>query len=306
MHYFRSAPVQKKIKKPVSELIIQIVAIIVCGIAALLCLLPFLLVISGSLTDNDYILQYGYNILPGKFSLEAYQFIFEIPGPVLQAYGVTLLNTTVGTSIGLFIIAMTGYVLQRPDCKYRNRISFFIYFTTLFQGGLIAWYIMITRYYQLQDNRLVLILPLLMNPFLIILMKNFIKTSVPHDIIEAAIIDGANDFTIFTQIVLKLATPGLATIGLFLALAYWNDWFHSSLFISTPSKYSLQFFLYNTLNNTQAMRELSQTGASVSMEVPTESVRLAMAVICTGPIVLLYPFVQRYFVKGLTIGAVKG
>ncbi|WP_211227853.1 carbohydrate ABC transporter permease [Spirochaeta cellobiosiphila] len=297
---------QKKIKKPVSELIIQIVAIIVCGIAALLCLLPFLLVISGSLTDNDYILQYGYNILPGKFSLEAYQFIFEIPGPVLQAYGVTLLNTTVGTSIGLFIIAMTGYVLQRPDCKYRNRISFFIYFTTLFQGGLIAWYIMITRYYQLQDNRLVLILPLLMNPFLIILMKNFIKTSVPHDIIEAAIIDGANDFTIFTQIVLKLATPGLATIGLFLALAYWNDWFHSSLFISTPSKYSLQFFLYNTLNNTQAMRELSQTGASVSMEVPTESVRLAMAVICTGPIVLLYPFVQRYFVKGLTIGAVKG
>lgn len=276
------------------------------GILTALCIVPFLLVISGSFTANESITKYGYSVLPREFSLEAYQFIFNFPETILRAYGVTIVNTVVGTFVGLFVIAMTGYVLQRPDCKYRNKISFFIYFTTLFQGGLIAWFILITRYYKLQDNRLILILPGLMNPFLIILMKNFIKTSVPHEIIEAAIIDGANDFKIFMDIVLHLAKPGLATIGLFLALNYWNDWFTSSLFISTPEKYSLQFYLYNMLNNTQVMRQMAQTGAAISLEAPTESVRLAMAVICTGPILFLYPWVQKYFVKGLTIGAVKG
>lgn len=276
------------------------------AILAAACLLPFALVISGSLTAEESIAKYGYSIIPREASLEAYRFIFTFPETILRAYGVTVMNTAIGTLSGLFLIAMTGYVLQRPDCKYRNRISFFIYFTTLFQGGLISWFILITRYYHLQDNRLVLILPGLMNPFLIILMKNFIKASVPHEIVEAAIIDGANDFMIFRDIVLHLALPGLATIGLFLALGYWNDWFTSSLFISTPEKYSLQFYLYNMLNNTQAMRQMAQTGADISLEAPTESVRLAMAVVCTGPILLLYPWVQKYFVKGLTIGAVKG
>jgi putative aldouronate transport system permease protein len=270
------------------------------------CILPFLLVLSGSFTDEETIAKYGYSVLPREFSLEAYRFIFNFPQTILRAYGVTLVNTFFGTLGGLFLIAMTGYVLQRPDCRYRNKISFFIYFTTLFQGGLISWFILMTRYYHLQDNRLVLILPGLMNPFLIILMKNFIKSSVPQEIVEAAVIDGANDFRIFTDIVLHLAKPGLATIGLFLALAYWNDWFTSSLFISTPAKYSLQFYLYNMLNNTQAMRQMAQTGAAISVEAPTESVRMAMAVVCTGPILFLYPWVQKYFVKGLTIGAVKG
>ena len=294
------------VKKSKSDHVFNGMSYLLTGIAALLCLFPFLMVISGSLSSNEAITVKGYGIFPRDFSLDAYEFIFRFPDTVIKAYLVTIFNTVLGTSVGLFIIAMTGYVLQRRDCKYRNKISFFIYFTTLFQGGLIAWYIMITRYYHLQDHRLVLVLPMLMNPFLIILMKNFIRTSIPHEIIEAAIIDGANDFKIFTSIVLKLATPGLATIGLFLALAYWNDWFLSSLYISTPSKYSLQFFLYNTLNNVQAMRLMAQTGTAINIQTPTESVRLAMAVICTGPIVLLYPAVQKYFVKGLTIGAVKG
>jgi putative aldouronate transport system permease protein len=267
---------------------------------------PFLLVISASFSSEESIAKYGYQAIPQIFSTEAYRFIFRFPDTIMKAYAVTITNTVVGTIVGLFLIAMAGYVLQRPDCKYRNKISFFIYFTTLFQGGLISWFILITRYYHLQDNRLVLILPGLMTPFLIILMKNFIKTSVPHEIIEAAIIDGANDFRIFMDVVLDLAKPGLATIGLFLALSYWNDWFTSSLFISTPSKYSLQFYLYNILNNTQAMRQMAQTGASISVEAPTESARMAMAVVCTGPILFLYPWVQKYFVKGLTIGAVKG
>lgn len=295
----------RKIKKTKSVVIFNIIAYIYCGSAALICLFPFLLVVSGSFTSNQSITNDGYSIIPREFSLQAYEFIFRFPETIIRAYGVTIFNTVSGTVTGLFAIAMAGYVIMRKDCKYRNFISFFIYFTTLFQGGLIAWYILMTRYYHLQDHRLVLILPLLMNPFLIILMKNFMKT-IPHEIIEAAIIDGANDFKIFTHIILRLAIPGLATIGLFLALAYWNDWFLSSLFISTPAKYSLQFYLYNTLNNTQAMRQMAQTGTALNVQTPTESVRLAMAVICTGPIVLLYPFVQRFFVKGLTIGAVKG
>jgi putative aldouronate transport system permease protein len=297
---------RKNIKKGVAVHFFNALAYTITFTAALLCLIPFLLVISGSLTSNESITNHGYSIIPGDFSLEAYQFIFRFPQTIIQAYGVTTFNTAIGTFFGLFIIAMTGYVLQRPDCRYRNRISFFIYFTTLFQGGMIAWYILLTRYYKLQDNRLVLILPMLMSPFLIILMKNFIKISVPHQIVEAAIIDGADDFKIFTNIILPLSTPGLATIGLFLALAYWNDWFLSSLYISTPSKFSLQFYLYNTLNNTQAMRQMAQTGTSLNVQTPTESVRLAMAVVCTGPIVFLYPWIQKYFVKGLTIGAVKG
>lgn len=294
------------IHKTKSSIIFNAIAYIVTGIFAVLCLLPFLIVVMGSITSNHAINTYGYSLIPKEFSLEAYKFIFMFPETMLRAYWITTVNTVAGTVIGLFIITMTGYVLQRPTCKYRNAISFFVYFTTLFQGGLIAWYLLITRYYHLQDHRLVLILPMLMNPFLIILMKNFIKTSVPNEIIEAAIIDGADEFKIFSNIVLQLALPGLATIGLFLALAYWNDWFMTSLFISSPNKYSLQFYLYNMLNNTQAMRQMAQTGASLNIVTPTESTRLAMAVICTGPIVFLYPFVQKYFVKGLTIGAVKG
>lgn len=295
-----------RIKKSKTTYLFYAIAYFFTILFSIICLAPFLLVISGSLTSEQAIANYGYSIFPREISLDAYQYVFRFPETILRAYGVTAFNTVVGSTVGLFIIAMTGYVLQRPDCKYRNGIAFYIYFTTLFQGGLIPWYILLTKYYYLYDNRLVLILPMLMNPFLIILMKNFIKTSVPHEIVESAKIDGANDFRIFYSIVLHLALPGLATIGLFLGLAYWNDWFLSSLYISTPAKYSLQFYLYNLLQNIQAIRQMAQTGTSINMEFPTESTRLAMAIVCTGPIIFLYPFIQKYFVKGLTIGAVKG
>ena len=295
-----------KRKQSASTYVFNALAYILVSLATVCCLLPFWFLISGSLTSEHSIFNDGYNIIPKEFSLEAYKFIFRFPEMIMTAYGVTIVNTVVGSIAGLFIISMTGYVLHRRDCKYRNKISFFIYFTTLFQGGVIPWYILMTKYYQLQDNRLVLILPLLMNPFLIILMKNFMKTSVPNEIIESAKIDGAGDFKIYYKIVLSLSLPGLATIGLFLGLAYWNDWYLSSLYISTQSKYSLQFYLYNTLNTVTMMRQMAQTGTAINVDVPSESARLAMAIVCTGPIVFLYPFIQKYFVKGLTIGAVKG
>jgi ABC-type sugar transport system, permease component len=276
-------------------------------IGSLLCLFPFLLVISASLTQNESIIKHGFHLIPKAFSLEGYRMVFRFPDQVLRAYWVTTVTTVIGTLLGLFIITMTGYVLQRKDFKYRNVFSFYIYFTTLFGGGLVPWYILLTKYLKLTDTYTVLIFPGLMTPFLIILMKNFIRSAVPDELFESSKIDGANDFTIYYRVVLPLSLPGIATVGLFLALAYWNDWFLSSLFINDQRMYQLQFYLYNVINTMSFVTQMGAgTGVSLGTDIPTESTKMAMALVVTGPIILLYPFVQRYFVKGLTIGAVKG
>ncbi len=285
----------------------QLIAYSVIIILSIMCLLPFLLILSGSFSSNESIVRDGYHLFPTNFSLEGYKMVFTFPTKVLKAYGVTVFTTVVGTTLGLFLITMAGFVLQRKDFKYRNTFSFFIYFTTLFGGGLVPWYIMLANYFNLMDTYTVLIFPGLMTPFLIILMKNFIRSAVPDELIESAKIDGANDFRIYFSIVLKLAMPGIATVGLFLALGYWNDWFTSSLFINNPDMYQLQFYLYNTMNTITFIDQMAiGTGITLSQDVPTESTKMAMAIVVTGPILFLYPFVQRYFVKGLTIGAVKG
>ncbi len=284
----------------------RLIAFIVILFASAACLFPFLLIISASLTQNEAIIRDGYNLIPTVFSLEGYKTVFRFPEQVMKAYGVTAFVTVVGTGLGLFFMTMAGYVLQRRDFKYRNFFSFMIYFTTLFGGGLVPWYILMTKYLNLTDTYRVLIFPGLMTPFLIILMKNFIRSAVPDEVVESAKMDGANDFLIYYRIVLSLSMPGIATVGLFLALQYWNDWFTSSLFINDTSMYQLQYYLYNVIN---AMSFVMQMGAGTGVslgEMPTESTKMAMAIIVTGPILFLYPFVQRYFVKGLTIGAVKG
>jgi putative aldouronate transport system permease protein len=296
-----------KIRNAKSTTVFNLIAYIIVGIFAVLSILPFWLIISGSFTSNESIILHGYRLFPEAFSLEAYNAIFIIPEGIFNAYKITIFVTLVGTLSGLFLISMGGYVLQRKDFRSRNKISFFVYFTTLFQGGLIPWYILLTNYLGLKDKIAVLILPGLMTPFLIILMKNFIKMAVPDEVIESAKIDGAGDFKIYRSIVLSLSGPGLATIALFLALQYWNDWFMSMLYIDTPEKYSLQFFLYNMLNGAEFLRNLSQgAGVNISVQIPAETTKLAMAVVVVGPIIFLYPFIQRFFVKGLTIGAVKG
>ena len=280
--------------------------VVIIGLS-IACLLPFLLIISASLTSNESIIRDGYHLIPGQFSLEGYKTVFIFPEEVLRAYAVTATTTLIGTILGLFFMTMAGYVLARKDFKYRNTFSFYIYFTTLFGGGLVPWYIMITKYLGLLDSYAVLVLPGLMTPFLIILMKNFIKSAVPEELFDSGKIDGAGDFRIYWQIVLKLSMPGIATVGLFLALYYWNDWFTSSLFINDTHKYQLQFYLYNVINSAQFIAQMGAgTGVSLATEVPAESTKMAMAIVVTGPILFLYPFVQRYFVKGLTIGAVKG
>jgi putative aldouronate transport system permease protein len=287
---------------------LRIIAYVVVTLAAVACVLPFVMLISSSFTDESEIVKHGFSLLPLKFSLQAYIVAFQFPGRIISAYLVTITVTAVGTFFSLFFVSMAGYVLQRKDFKYRNRLSFIIYFTQLFSVGLIPQYILVTKFLGLTNSLLALILPPLLSPFLIILMRTFIRTAVPDSIVESAKIDGASDFLIYRKLILPLSTAALATIGLFTALTYWNDWFQGSLYIRTPNKYPLQFYLYNMLMSAQTMREMANVAMSNNSAalVPQESIKMATALIVTGPILLLYPFVQKYFVTGLTIGAVKG
>ena len=294
-----------KIKQPVATKVFNIIGYVLITIITIFCLLPFIMVVSGSLTNEEYIIMHGYSLWPKDFSTQAYKTIFTYPKQILTAYGVTIMVTIIGTALGLFLISMGAYVLNRKDFKYRNGMPFYIYFTTLFGGGLIPWYILMTKYLHLKDTYLVLILPLLMTPFLIILMRNFFK-SIPDSIVESAKIDGAGDFTIYAKLIMPLSKSALATIGLFLALAYWNDWFISSIYIDTPSKYTLQYLLYKILQDAEFLKSNAASNVTSSIQIPTETLKLATAVVATGPVILFYPFVQKYFVDGLIVGAVKG
>ncbi|TCW35227.1 putative aldouronate transport system permease protein [Thermohydrogenium kirishiense] len=285
--------------------IFNIIGYIFITIIMIVCLIPFLLIISGSFTTDEAIHKYGFRLIPKVFSTDAYRLLFESPATIIRAYGVSTMVTVCGTIGGLIVMSMAGYVLQRKDFRYRNNIAFFIYFTTLFQGGLIPWYILITKYLGLKDSYLVLIIPGMANAFNILLIRNFMK-SIPESLIESAKIDGAGDFYIYLRIILPLSKPVLATIALFLALGYWNDWFMASLFIKSEYKYPLQYLLYQTLQSAQYLQQSAAGQYVVLTNLPTESLKMAMAVVATGPIVLVYPFVQKYFVQGITIGAVKG
>jgi putative aldouronate transport system permease protein len=295
-----------KIKDTQSIKAFHMVSYCLLTILAIFCILPLWLVLAGSFSSDESIIRKGYSLIPRDFTLEAYKFLFTFPEDIIRAYTVSIGVTVIGTLLGLFLISMAGYVLQRKDLKHRNQISFFIYFTTIFQGGLIPWYILVVNYLHLNNTYFILILVGLSSPFLIILMRSFIKASIPSEMIESAKIDGAGDFKIYFSIVLPLAKPALATVGLFLALNYWNDWFSVSLFIEDKAKYNLQFFMYNMLTQAQVISKLVTSGAASSIRVPSETAKLAISVIAIGPIVLLYPFLQRFFVKGLTLGAVKG
>lgn len=297
----------RKIRQGRSFVVFNALAFVVTTLLAVVCLLPFVIIISGSLTSNGSILKDGYHLFPKEFSIEAYSTLLRYPETLMRAYAVTIGVTVVGTAIGLILISMTGYVLARNDFYYRNRVSFLIYFTSIFGGGVVPWYMMYTNVLHLKNSYLALIIPGLMSPFLIILMRTYINGSIPLAVMESAKIDGAGDFCIYSRIVMPICGPPLATIGLFLALNYWNDWYLSSMFIESPQRYQLQFFLHNMLNSVLAMTQLAARNPNITMtSLPTESVKMAMAVVATGPVFLFYPFVQKYFVSGITIGAVKG
>ena len=294
-----------KVKLGASDIIVRGIGYFVTTLYSLACIFPFLVILGSSFSSESYLNLHGVQLIPGEFSTEAYHAVMK-SGLIWRSYIVTILITVTGTVIGLSLIAMTGYALQRKDFPFRNGISFYIYFTSLFSAGLAPYYLIMTQVYKLKDSYLAILLPLLMSPWLVILMKNFVK-SIPHEITESGKIDGAGDMKIFTALILPMLKPALATIGLFLALGYWNEWYQSSLFLSSRVDVKpLQYMLYETVNKTDALKNTVAGQYVVITDIPSNTVKMATAMLATGPIVLLYPFVQKYFISGITVGAVKG
>lgn len=294
-----------KVKNSISTKVFNGVGYLFITFLALACLLPVMMLVSGSFTAEGYIRMNGYSLLPRDFSLEAYRTLLQYPEQIVRAYGVSIYITLIGTVVGLLLNTMTAYVISRKDFKYRNYISFFFYFTTLFNGGMVCTYIFFIQYLHLKDNLWAVILPGLTNVFYMLVMRSFVS-DIPTALIESAKIDGAGEFRIFVRIVLPLLKSGLATIGLFIALGYWNDWYNAMLYLNSSEKFPLQYMLYNMLQQAQVIGLIAAKAGIAGENLPTHSLKLAMAVMATGPIILLYPFVQKYFVKGITIGAVKG
>ncbi|MCL2378123.1 MAG: carbohydrate ABC transporter permease [Defluviitaleaceae bacterium] len=296
---------RRRIKLSADKIALTVFSYVLISFLAIFCVLPFLMILSGSLTQEQAIFRYGFSLIPPVFSLEAYQIVWEAPSSLLRAYWVTVNTTFFGTLSGLILVSMTAYVLFRKDFPWRNSIAFYFFFTTLFSGGLVPWYILMIRYLNLRDNPMVLVLPYLFNVFHIIIMRSFMR-GIPDSLVEAAKIDGAGDFRIYWKIMLPLSKPALATIGLFIALNLWNEWFHAMLFINDSRLFPLQFHLHRVLNSMQFAAQAAREANIPMPRMPTESFKLVMTVLTTGPILFLYPFVQRYFIKGITIGAVKG
>lgn len=285
----------------------KVLGYVIVTFFVLLCIVPIWLIIVGSFSDNGEIMRSGYSFWIRTFSTQAYKTLFKVPQDVLNAYKVTIIVTVIGTACQLAMCSSAGYVLSRRDFKYRNGISFFFFFTTIFSAGLVPWYILCVKYLHFKDHPyMALILPGLFSYFYVIIIRSFMS-DIPASISESAKIDGANDFVIFIKLILPMSKPVLATVGLFGALNYWNDWYNAMLFATSKEFYPLQFYLYSVVNSAKAIANL---GTSINVatikDLPTETYKLATTVVATGPIVLVYPFVQKYFIKGMTIGAVKG
>ncbi len=274
---------------------------------ALCCLLPFLLVLAISFSDEATISNYGYSLIPLKFSLEAYRYVFEYPQQILRSYGVTLTVTSIGTILGVLLTAGLAYPISRPDYKMKRPLSLYIFITMVFNGGLVPTYILLSQYLHLKDTLAVLILPMMVSAWNVFLLKTFFMT-IPISLIESAKLDGASEFTIFFRIVIPLSKVGIAVVTLFIMLAYWNDWFLSLIYIDNDKIVSLQYLLYRIMESVTFFTQSSGAAKTMmgSMTLPDETVRMAICVIAAGPMVLIFPFFQKYFVKGITIGSVKG
>jgi putative aldouronate transport system permease protein len=273
---------------------------------AILSLFPAALIISGSFSSNDAIINSGYRLWPQDFSMDAYTFLFKQPEQIRQSYLVSTATTLIGTCLGLLFSAMFAYAISRSTFRLRNILAFIVFFTLLFNGGMVPLYILVTKYLNLRDTIWALILPLLINPFFILILRTFFK-DLPQDYIDAAMVDGAGEWRIFFQIAAPLAKPALATIGMFYLLVYWNDWFHALLFINKPELMPLQYTLHQILANVQFIQQNMQTISSADINLMlVETIRMAMAVIAAGPATIAFLFFQKYFVRGLTIGGLKG
>lgn len=296
-----------KIKMTPADKALNTFFYIFIALFAVICLLPFILVVSSSLTQEQALTTYGYSLWPREFSLDAYRLVM-VSSDIPQAYLVTIFTTVVGTLLSMLVTCMVAYAMSVKSFKSRSVVALFIYFTMLFNGGLVANYLLITKTLKLQNSILVLILPSICNAWNILLMRNFFN-GIPDSLAESARIDGANDIVILFKIILPISLPGIATVGLFYALSYWNEWYRCLLYIDSNHSqlYTLQYLIQRILRqvNYAANQPAEAVGLS-SLTLPTYAYRMATIVVSTGPIILLYPFLQKYFVQGLTVGSVKG
>ncbi len=282
---------------------------VILGLLSLIALLPIILIVIASFTDETTLLQNGYSFFPVKWSTDAYVYMFQQGGTIFRAYGISILVTVVGTVISVLITTMIAYPMSRKNFKYKNVLAFFVFFTMLFNGGVVPSYMMWTQIFNIKNTIWALILPnYLCGAFNIFLVRNYYSNSIPDALIESAQIDGANELTIFFKIIFPLAIPTVATISLFTALVYWNDWVNALYYIQKPQYYGIQNLLIRIMNNIQYLKSGAASVAvgTGAISLPSNAVRMSMAVIGILPIVVIYPFVQKYFVKGVVVGAVKG
>lgn len=272
----------------------------------LAAIVPFVLLIIASFTDNNVAITEGFSFFPSRWSTDAYQYIVNEKDTMLRAYGITIVVTLIGTTLGLLISVMLAYSLANSDLPGRNFMTFFVTLTMLFNGGLVPTYLIYTNVFHIKDTLAALIVPnLLMNGFNVILIRNYFATGVPTVLYEAARIDGASEFYIFYRIALPLSKPILATVGLLMGIAYWNDWQNGLYYLNDTSLYSIQNILNRINENISFLASNSTSGVKIS-DLPTSTIRMAIAVIGILPIVCIYPFFQEYFVRGIAVGAVKG
>jgi putative aldouronate transport system permease protein len=293
---------------PVANLVFNLLLLVL----SLLCIIPFVLVLSISLTSEETIQTYGYQLIPKVISLDGYAYLWKQADIMANAFGMSVIVTACGTALGLLLCSSLGYVLYRREFILSKFYIWVVFIPMVFNGGMVAAYFVMTQVLKLRNSPLALILPLCVSSFNIIICRTFFRTTIPDSVVESAMIDGAGHWTIFFRIILPLSLPVLATIGLFMSFNYWNDWFNALLYIDNPAFYTLSAYLNKILENIDYITKntngqmLGGSVAAMLARLPRESARMAIVVITVLPIVCTYPFFQRYFISGLTVGAVKG
>lgn len=289
--------------KPLS-VTLNIFFVIMCVI----CIFPVLMALSASFTSEASLIKEGYRLIPKVTSLDAYKYVFGTSNAIVRAYGITILVTAVSVVFGVLVSSMYAYVIGRKDFEYRKLFSFISFFTMLFNGGLVASYLINTKFLHLSNNLWALILPGTMSAWNVIVLRSFFQGSVPYEIIESGKLDGADEFKVFFKLVMPISLPGIATIALFIMIAKWNDWLAPMLYITDSKLYTLSFLLQNMMNNIQEMmNNAAESGVSNQMEnMPTEGARMALCMVAIAPMLVAYPFFQKYFIQGMTVGSVKG
>ncbi len=278
-------------------------------ILSLIIICPLLILVGVSFSDEKDVVEFGYRIIPKKIDLSAYQYVFKNPGAIINAYKITIFTSIAVMVLSVFLMCMVAYPLTKKSFKHRSVLSFYLYFTMLFSGGLVPSYILITKYLHLGNTIWVHILPGLISPWYVFMIRTFFQ-GIPNEISESVYIDGGTDYTVFFKMIIPLSKPVIAAVALFMFLGKWNDWFTSMMYITDDKLIGLQYLLQRIMSNIQLLQSSSGMAASSQLrdvsDIPAETVRMAMAVIVAGPALVVFPFFQKYFVKGMTVGAVKG